>query len=331
MGGDIDPVWTQNKDILDTLEAYMAHGVTSDVPLIQQVAHHVLCSGGKRIRPLLFILSAQLCGERENPLMPVGGSMIEYIHTATLLHDDVLDGSETRRGVSSARTLWGNAACILVGDYLYTLAACQAAAMNHPAVTLLFAETCKEMSEGETLQLMCNNKLDLEESTYLRIIHHKTASLFAACGQLGGIIAGASEEDQAVLTSFGRDIGLAFQIVDDTLDYIADKTQTGKPAGKDFQEGRITLPLLHLLRCCTSRDRARIKEYQPSSHSPETLFEGLHEVRDMMDQQGSITYAFNQARGYAERAQGNLSLRFKDSAPRQAMLAMANDVVNRNH
>ncbi len=319
------PIWARYKETLDMLSTHIGKTTHSEVPLINQVAQYTLNSGGKRIRPLLLAMSADLCGGGERAAVLTGGAVVEFVHTATLLHDDVLDGAQTRRGTSSARAVWGDHVCILVGDYLYTLAACQVSAMANFEINDLFSATCREMSEGETLQLVHNDDFDLTEETYLRIIDRKTASLLSAACRFGGIVAGASDVQKAVLSRFGRNVGLAFQVADDTLDYVADDRQLGKSLGKDLEEGKVTLPLLHLLAHCTPSEREQIV----SPPAPETAPDRLHDVVAMMQHYGSITYALNRAEAFADDARSALSA-FPDSSCRQALFAVADYVVHRD-
>jgi len=320
------PVWARYKETMDAIAAHIGKTIHSDVPLINQVAGYTLNSGGKRIRPLLLAISADLCGGNDRAAVLTGGAVVEFVHTATLLHDDVLDGAQTRRGISSARAIWGDHVCILVGDYLYTLAACQVSAMANFEVSDLFAATCREMSEGETLQLVHHGDFDLTEETYFRIIDRKTASLFAAACRFGGIVSGASPVQKEVLSRFGRNVGLAFQVADDTLDYVADGRQLGKSIGKDLREGKITLPLLHLLSRCTPAERGQII---PSPASPDTASDHLDDVVALMQRYGSIAYALNRAEAFAESARSVLSA-FPDSPSREALFAVADYAVYRD-
>jgi len=320
------PIWVRYKETLDALSTYIGKTTHSEVPLINQVAQYTLNSGGKRIRPLLLAMSADWCGASDRAAILTGGAVVEFVHTATLLHDDVLDGAQTRRGTSSARAIWGDHVCILVGDYLYTLAACQVSAMANFEISDLFAATCREMSEGETLQLVHNDNFDLTEETYLRIIDRKTASLLSAACRFGGIVAGASDAQKEILSHFGRNIGLAFQVADDTLDYVADGRNLGKSLGKDLQEGKITLPLLHLLAHCTPWERKQIVSAPTSS---ETAVDRLNDVVSLMQRYGSIAYALARAESFADNACAALSA-FPDSPCRQALFAVADYVVHRD-
>lgn len=322
----MDQVWSNYKEVLEEVEEQIKKGLDSEVALINKVAYHILSSGGKRIRPLLLIISAQLCQAVDKRHIHLAG-MVEFIHTATLLHDDVLDNAEVRRGIPAARLLWGNQASILVGDYLYTLAVCQAVKMENFEINYLLSTTCRRMSEGETLQLVHSRDFDLTEATYLQIIEYKTAALLSASCRLGGIIANESEERKDALSRYGRNLGIAFQVADDTLDYVADRKRFGKSPGKDIKEGKVTLPLLHLLQNCSSKGKKEIKKIVKKEV---LLKRDLSYVIDMMEQYGSIAYAHQKAQDYANRAKSDLSV-FSDSAHRQALCTVADYVVRRDH
>lgn len=325
--GSMTPVWAAYKDTLDAIEGRIKKEVDSEVPLINQVAHYTLNSGGKRIRPLLLAISARLCGGQDQNAIQIGGAILEFIHTATLLHDDVIDNATVRRGTKAARSIWGNHACILVGDYLYTLAICQATRLEDFAINHLFAQTCRKMSEGETLQLVHNDDFDLVEETYLKIVEYKTASLLSAACRLGAILSRVSDAPTEALSQFGQNMGIAFQVADDTLDYIANRDRLGKAPGQDFKEGKITLPLLHFLRHCTPVERQEIRALMDHPSLSPDQFSGV--IR-RMEQQGSIAYALQRAQAFSDRAKENLSL-FDDSPDRQSLMTVADYVVRRDH
>ncbi|TAJ98418.1 MAG: polyprenyl synthetase family protein [Candidatus Manganitrophaceae bacterium] len=322
----MDQVWSHYKEALDEVEEQIKKGLDSEVPLINQVAYHILNSGGKRIRPLLLIISAQLCSSIDKRHIMLAG-MTEFIHTATLLHDDVLDNAEIRRGIPAARMLWGNQASILVGDYLYTLAVCQAVKMENFEINYLLSTTCRRMSEGETLQLVHSRDLNLTEATYLQIIEYKTAALLSASCKLGGIIGSESDERKEALSRYGRNLGIAFQVADDTLDYVADRARLGKTPGRDIKEGKVTLPLLHLLQHCSSKEKTELKKIIKKGAYRK---KDLSQVIELMERYGSITYARQKAQDYANRAKNDLAI-FNDSIHRQALCSVADYVVRRDH
>jgi len=323
----MDQVWSDHRAFLAEAETQIQKGLQSKVALVNKVTDHILNSGGKRIRPLLLIISAHLCDYHDKERIYLSSGIVEFIHTATLLHDDVIDNAEIRRGIAPARILWGNQASILVGDYLYTLALCHAVQMNSFESNTLLATTCLRMAEGETLQLSHNGNLKISEATYLEIIEQKTAMLISACCRLGAIIAKASEEKKEALGQFGKNIGIAFQVADDTLDYVADGKRLGKSLGEDLKEGKVTLPLLHLLKHCKKEDRDWLNKIMDSENFDQ---DNLSKVIALMQSHGSIDYALKQAQGYANEAKSVLSI-FPDSPQRQDLMTIADYVVHRDH
>ncbi|MFY9268537.1 MAG: polyprenyl synthetase family protein [Candidatus Manganitrophaceae bacterium] len=322
----MDQVWSCYKGALDEVEEQIKKSLDSDVSLINTIARHILNSGGKRIRPLLLIISAQLCDTPDKRHLFLAG-IVEFIHTATLLHDDVLDNAEIRRGIPAARLLWGNQASVLVGDYLYTLAICQTVRMENVEMNYLLSTMCRRMSEGETLQLMHSRDVNLTEAIYHQIIEYKTASLLSAACRLGGISANVSEEKKEALARYGRNLGIAFQVADDTLDYVADRTRLGKSLGKDLKEGKITLPLLHLLQHCSSKEKKPLLKIIKKG---KLLKKEFSRVVRLMEECGSIAYACQKAQEYADRAKRELSI-FDDSVHRRSLSAIADYVVRRDH
>lgn len=323
----MDQVWSDHKQFLSEAEIQIQEGLQSKVALVNKVTHHILSSGGKRIRPLLLIISAHLCDYHNKERIYLSSGVVEFIHTATLLHDDVIDNAEIRRGIAPARILWGNQASILVGDYLYTLALSHAVQMDNFEINTLLANTCLSMAEGETLQLSHNGDLKLSEATYLEIIEHKTAMLISASCRLGAIIAKASEQKKEALSQFGKNIGIAFQVADDTLDYVADGERLGKSLGEDLKEGKVTLPLLHLLKQCSKDDEVWLKQVMDSESFNQ---DNLKKVITLMQSHGSIDYAVGQAQSYADKAKAVLSI-FPDSPQRQYLMTIADYVVQRDH
>src|SRR5581483_2956520 len=252
-------VWEAYRQELEAVEIQVQKNLDSSVALVNTVAAHILSSGGKRIRPLLLVLSARLCGYggTDDRLL---ASLVEYIHTATLLHDDVVDDADLRRGRPTARRVWGNQISILVGDYLYSKAICRIVGFKNQGINELLSEACRKMAEGEVLQLYYNGNPGITEAEYLRIVSYKTAGLIAASCGIGAIVGNASSAQQDALFQFGEHIGTAFQLIDDTLDYAANGTHLGKSIGQDLRQGKTTLPLLHLLQHCSEQDRQMIKD-----------------------------------------------------------------------
>jgi octaprenyl-diphosphate synthase len=319
-------IWEAYRGELEEVEDQVRKNLNSQVALVNTVAEHILSSGGKRIRPLLLLLSARLCGysQREHFLL---GCLIEYIHTATLLHDDVVDDADLRRGRQTARRVWGNQISILVGDYLYSKAICQIVDFRNQAINEVLSEACRKMAEGEVLQLYHNGNPAISESEYLRIVEHKTAGLIAAACRIGAIIGNASEDEQASLFRFGQYLGIAFQVADDTLDYVANGDRFGKSLGQDLRQGKATLPLLHLFQHCRDEDRQMIRDRMETRKLAEP---DLLRILHLMHEYGSLDYAMERARTFVEASNEDLS-RFEDSPARRALSVVADYLVSRDH
>jgi len=318
-------VWEAYRAELDGVEHQVRQNLDSSVTLVNTVAAHILNSGGKRVRPLLLLLSARLCGYtgREHYQL---GSLIEFIHTATLLHDDVVDEADIRRGRRTARKVWGNQISILVGDYLYSKAMAQIVEFRSHGMNEVLAEACTKMAEGEVLQLYYNGNPSMPESDYIKIVEHKTAGLIAAACRMGAILADASEEKQAALFRFGQYLGIAFQVADDTLDYNADGERLGKTLGQDLRQGKATLPLLHLLDHCSEQDCSMIKDrMETRTLSPEDL----ERILGLMQSAGSLAYAMERAKTYIAAAQHELDA-FEDSSARRALAVAADYMITRD-
>jgi octaprenyl-diphosphate synthase len=318
-------VWDAYRDELDEVEDQVRKHLDSSVALVNTVAAHILISGGKRIRPLLLLLCARLCGYTANDHLALG-SLVEYIHTATLLHDDVVDDADLRRNRQTARKVWGNQISILVGDYLYSKAICHIVQFRNQAINEVLSEACRKMAEGEVLQLYYNGNPSVTESEYLRIVEYKTAGLIAAACLIGAIIGEASPERRSALYRFGQHLGIAFQLADDTLDYAASGERLGKSLGQDLRQGKATLPLLHLLKHCAEADRQMIKDRMETRTLPEV---DLLRITSLMQEYGSISYAMARAKEFVAAAIRDLSL-FDDSPPKRALSVVAEYMVNRD-
>jgi octaprenyl-diphosphate synthase len=242
------------------LNAVIRRRLNSEVVLIGQIGEYIISAGGKRLRPALLLLVAQALGyqdvRNEHHLL---AAVVEFIHTATLLHDDVVDESELRRGRKTANALFGNAASVLVGDFLYSRAFQMMVETGQMRVMQILSDATNVIAEGEVLQLMNLNDPDVSEERYLQVIRYKTAKLFEASAQLAAVLSGASPEIEEQAAQYGRHIGTAFQLVDDALDYTASAEQMGKNAGDDLREGKPTLPLIYLLKHGTAEQQARVK------------------------------------------------------------------------
>jgi octaprenyl-diphosphate synthase len=240
------------------VDAVLRQSLDSDVSLIRQIVEHIIGGGGKRLRPALVILAARACGYagREHYTL---AAVIEMIHTATLLHDDVVDESQLRRGHPTANAAFGNAASVLVGDFLYSRAFQLMIGVNRMRVLAIVAEATNVIVEGEVLQLMHAGDAGLSERTYFDVIERKTAKLFEAAGRLGALLGGASADVEEALARYGMQLGIAFQIMDDVLDYSGDKAAIGKSLGDDLAEGKMTLPLIRALQVGNTDDAATIR------------------------------------------------------------------------
>jgi octaprenyl-diphosphate synthase len=321
----LQDVLKEYKSDMERMESKIHESLGTDVPLIRQVSKYILGAGGKRFRPLLHLLSARLCGYREHNAEYLLGSVVEYIHTASLLHDDVVDDAKLRRGRSSANSLWGNQASILVGDYLYFKALYHAVRLQNQRVMDVLSETTTTMSEGEVLQLMQIQNVEMTEADYYRLVECKTGVLISASCRLGAIISKAPLSQEDALTAYGKKLGLAFQITDDTLDYAADQKQLGKVLGKDLAEGKVTLPLIYLMRKTDAGERENLRILLQAGAMTDS---DLSYTLGLMGKYGAVNEALDVARTLSNEAKSALSI-FPDSPPRQALSALADYVVQR--
>ncbi|MFH1596097.1 MAG: polyprenyl synthetase family protein [Pseudomonadota bacterium] len=288
------------REVAAVNQALVAN-LQTHVPLIAEVGRHILLSGGKRVRPLLFLLSARMCGCQGNYLHDFS-TIFEYLHAATLLHDDVIDGASLRRGASTANTIWGNQAVILVGDFLLAKALSLAVTTNRLKILKVLSHATTFMAEGEILQLLHTGNLEITEEEYFEVITRKTATLMSAACQIGGILGQAPADQEEALAQLGLNLGITFQVVDDILDYTGDAKELGKEVCADLKEGRITLPLIHALAQADSQDRQRLRE-MARDLTPEMT----QSLLDLLNKYGSLDHARNLARHYTRKAQENLA------------------------
>ena len=318
-------VWTEYKSDMERMERRIYESLGTDVPLIQEVGKYILGAGGKRFRPLLLLLAARMCGYKEHNAEYVLGGVVEFIHTASLLHDDVVDEAKVRRGRSSANSLWGNQASILVGDYLYSKALYHAVRLQNQRVMDVLSETTTAMSEGEVLQLMQIQNADMTEADYFRLVECKTGVLISAACRLGAIIGKAPLSQEDAVTAYGKKLGLAFQITDDTLDYVAVQKQLGKTPGKDLAEGKVTLPLIYLMRKTNAGETDNlINILQADTVHDNDLAYTLR----LMAEYGAMDDALRLAQSLSDEAKAAIAA-FPDSTSRQALSALADYVVQR--
>ena len=309
---------------LKNVELQFKKDLQSDVPLIRKVGEYVLSSGGKRIRPALLLLAAKLCGYRGDRHVPLA-SVIEFIHTATLLHDDVVDSANLRRGIASANALWGNEASVLVGDFLFSKSFSLMVADGDLAVLKVLSAATTIIAEGEVLQLVSTSDMDLSEESYIEVVKCKTAILLSAACQAGAILGKASPERETALSDFGLGLGIAFQLMDDTLDYVASEEQFGKSIGHDLEEGKITLPLIHTLKQCTPGERNLIGDIIEKDLMDKADFQSVFEL---VHRYGGIAYAIARAREYIAQAKTKLEV-FEASQEKAALLCLSDYVVTR--
>lgn len=309
---------------LKNVELQFKKDLHSDVPLIQKVSEYVISSGGKRIRPMLLILSAYLSGYRGDRHVPIA-SVIEFIHTATLLHDDVVDNANLRRGLASANSLWGNQASVLVGDFLYCKSFALMVADGDLNILKLLANATTVLAEGEVLQLIYTKNPDITEEQYIDVVRCKTAILLAAACQAGAIMGGVSPEHEAALREFGMELGIAFQMVDDSLDYSASEEQFGKSIGHDLEEGKITLPLIQALKKCTVDERKQIADVIKKDNIGKDDFKTVFEL---VGKYGGLDYSLEMAKKYSDRSKKCLDI-FENSPEKDALLKLADYIVTR--
>src|SRR5258705_1004425 len=294
---------------LAEVDAVIRRRLASDVVLIRTVASYIIESGGKRLRPALLLLAANACGAQGSAKHELA-TVIEFIHTATLLHDDVVDESSLRRGRKTANTQFGNAASVLVGDFLYSRAFQMIVEAGSLRVMKVLADATNVIAEGEVLQLLNVHDADTDEGQYLRVIRYKTAKLFEAATQVGPIIGGASPELELELAEYGMHLGTAFQLIDDVLDYSGDLHVTGKNLGDDLAEGKPTLPLIYAMRAGNEAERTIVRH--AIEHGGKSDLEG---VVAAIQRVGALDYAREQARAEAATATERLAL-LPDSACR---------------
>jgi octaprenyl-diphosphate synthase len=320
----IQDVFQRYSDDLNRVEECMEESLRSDIHLIPQVIHHIIGSGGKRFRPLLLLAAADLCGyrgERRDNMAVV----IEFVHTATLLHDDVIDSADIRRGSVSANNIWGNAASVLVGDYLYSTAFKLMTSDGNLAIMKLVSQTTNTMSEGEIFQLVKCGKINLTEKEYLSIIEKKTSLLISTACAVGGILGNAPDAQIEALARFGMRLGSAYQITDDTLDYVAKEDDFGKAVGKDLTEGKITLPLIWVLKQCSAKEKNLIKKVV--QHKAEAA-DQLLEIVALIHKYDGVNYALAKARAYIDNAENLLQV-FPDSDAKIALLTISQYIIER--
>jgi octaprenyl-diphosphate synthase len=311
-------------DDLEKVDLEFRRNLKSNVPIIAAIGEHLLLSGGKRLRPILLLLSARACRYRGTAHISMA-SLIEFIHTATLLHDDVVDRAELRRGMESANAKWGNEACVLVGDFLFTKCFSLLVENGNQKILQAIARATTLMAEGELEELIKTNDLSLTEEEYFSIIARKTATLFSAATQVGAILGEAPEENERALTDFGMDLGIAFQLMDDNLDYTSREEEFGKKIGIDLQEGKITLPLISILNRCNEKEFVLIRE---AVESDPITRESFFRVVKIIEKYRGLTYTLEKAKEYVARAKGHLR-HFPNSKEKEGLFLLSDYVLER--
>ncbi|NEZ03377.1 octaprenyl-diphosphate synthase [Wenzhouxiangella sp. XN201] len=318
----LDEILELTRADREAVDRLIVDRLSSDVVLVNQISSHIISGGGKRMRPLVHLLCARAAGYAGDDHVKLA-AIIEFIHTSTLLHDDVVDESSRRRGQVTAHRLWGNAASVLVGDFLYSRSFQLMVELDRMAIMNILADTTNTIAEGEVLQLMQMGNPDLSVDEYFQVISDKTACLFAASARLGGLLGGLDESGCDRLAEFGLYLGQAFQITDDVLDYRDAGDDIGKNAGDDLAEGKVTLPLILALEHGDDSERELIRGIIESGGS-----ERLDEVRAILDRTDALDEAMAQARGLAARADEALKA-LPDSPERRALAWLAAYAVER--
>jgi octaprenyl-diphosphate synthase len=315
----------QVKNDLEEIEFALKQNLNPYLDLVSQIAGHILYSGGKRLRPLLMVLSARICGYKGD-YDKVFSTIFEYLHAATLLHDDLVDEATLRRGKPVANSIWGNAAAVLVGDFLLARSLAIAAETNRPDVIKIVSGITENMSQGEIHQLMRKGSLDLTEAEYMEIIKRKTAVLFQGTCRSGALIANVPLLKETALSDYGFNLGIAFQMVDDLLDYTLDTVTLGKEVGADLKEGKLTLPVIYSLKSADEKDRTRMENIIKNKNFSVNDFKTL--IR-MIDKYGGQLYTQNLATEYVQNAKEALAV-FQNSKTKEVLLMIADYTLFRN-
>jgi octaprenyl-diphosphate synthase len=313
------------RDDLVRVEREFGRHLQSQVTLIPKIGKYIQQSGGKRVRPAVLLMAARLCGY-EGARAVTNAAVVEFIHTATLVHDDIIDDSQYRRGRLAVHSQWGNDITVLLGDFLYIKSMSLALSQDSLEIVRLLCDVTLRMIEGELYQLTKNGDVDITEDEHFDIIRRKTAYLFAGCAQIGGMLGESTPEQQGALREYGFNLGIAFQVMDDLLDFTGDAAALGKPVGGDLREGKVTLPIIRLLANADSAARALIARVIDERS---VTLERWAEITRMLRQSGAIDYATARAYEYAHTARQKLSA-FPDGPERAALSALAEFVLLRD-
>lgn len=309
---------------MDAVNRVIRCQLHSDVPLVNQIAEYIVSAGGKRIRPILVLLVANAYGYRGSHHHDLA-AVVEFIHTATLLHDDVVDESSLRRGRQTANALFGNAASVLVGDFVYSRAFQMMVSVGNMRVMQILADATNVIAEGEVLQLLNMHDPDVTEERYLQVIRSKTAKLFEAAAQLGALIAGASQNEIEAAAEYGRSLGTAFQLIDDVLDYSGNAADIGKNVGDDLREGKPTLPLIYLMQHGSADQRQLVRSCIEQGNE-----EHFEDILRAITSSGALKYTRHEAEKAAQRAADAITA-LHDSQFKDSLLQLCAFAVDRNH
>ncbi len=323
---DLSEILSPLAGDLEEVENEIEINIRSEIPLVYEISQYLLDSGGKRIRPCVVLLSSGALGLAEGRERIRAAAALELIHTASLLHDDVVDEAELRRGVRSANVVWGNHASVLVGDFLLARALNLMNSCGDVGVIDSITRAAGKLAEGQVLEAMSSKKLLAStEEMCLKIIEYKTASLLESCGEVGAILADASPREREAVTAYSRNVGFAFQIIDDALDYAADETEFGKRLGQDIREGKMTLPLLYSMERATEEERRRVMDIMNNGQLDE---EQTREVLEMVRNYGGTERCAEVAERYVEAAKSSLEA-IGDSPFKDSLLELADFIVRR--
>jgi len=309
---------------LAQLEQSIEKLLTTRVIFIKEVVQHIVKSGGKRIRPILVILSAKICGAKDDRHIPYA-AIIEFIHTATLLHDDVVDNANIRRGRLTANTIWGNEPSVLVGDFLFTKSFDLMVQIQNAEILRVMATATTSLAEGEIMELLRTSDINTTESDYYEVIDKKTAVLLSAACEIGAVLGGVDAERRSALKEFGHHLGMAFQLKDDLLDYVSTDSTLGKSTGIDFKEGKVTLPLIHALKFATPGERETIAAALEKRRTSKKDFQ---QVKSIIERYGGLEYTSNVSREHIDNATKFLGF-FPPSPYKEALLELATYIITR--
>ena len=323
---ELSRIFEPVREDLVRVETEFSRHLESRVDLIPQMGKYIQMSGGKRVRPAVLLMAARLCDYQGDKAV-LNAAVVEFVHTATLVHDDIIDEAETRRGRLAAHSRWGNDITVLMGDYLYIRSMALALTQDTLEIVRVLCDATLKMIEGELFQLTKAGDADITEDEHFEIINRKTAHLFSACAEIGGLLGKCTTEQQDALRAYGFNLGLAFQIVDDVLDYTADERALGKPIGGDLREGKVTLPVIFMLQRTDEATRALVRDVVSSR---QVTPEAWTIIRDQLVRHGAVELAYQRSVSYAEAAKQALTAVFPPSAERESLVSLCDYVLSRD-